>query len=359
MGSDYPTLRLARLPRLTVMRPDGKEVQHSLAVREVTVGRHPANRICIPDRHVSKFHAKLVLTNDTITLLDLGSLNRTRVNGVEISQASLSYGDQIQFAGVEVRLLPPQLQIARSQTPFPPVSSLSPPARPRTPDGSRPSADLASKASSGAPPPSRTASPPEGRRPIYRLYVVGGALVLVSLLVALALRSALIPSSPADPAETPSAQDPSAAMARVVVPTASQVLEEAAAPVPAPPTEEGRGPTGPNARPLAPQAALESYFDEALSLIAAGRLKEARSYFQKALALDPNNSRVQSRLALLEEQIETEIESRFQNAREAFRFLRYDEAISDWEVVVQLAEPSDPRKVESEKGMAQARAKRR
>jgi tetratricopeptide (TPR) repeat protein len=208
----------------------------------------------------------------------------------------------------------------------------------------------------------RTASPPEGRRPIYRLYVVGGALVLLSLLIALALRSALIPSSPAgtaDLAETASATDPSAAMARVVVPTTAQVLEEAAVPVPPASSEEGGGLTGPNARPVAPQAVLESYFDEALSLIAAGRLKEARSDFQRALGIDPNNSRVQSRLALLEEQIETEIESRFQNAREAFRFLRYDEAIADWEVVVQLAEPSDPRKVESEKGIAQARAKRR
>jgi tetratricopeptide (TPR) repeat protein len=124
-------------------------------------------------------------------------------------------------------------------------------------------------------------------------------------------------------------------------------------------TDEPIDPALPKESATTSEHSVDAYFDEALSLIAAGKLKEARTYFTKAMALEPNNTRVQGRLALLEERIEKEIESRFIRARQAFTFLRYDEAIADWEVVMELADPSDPRYVESQRGIGQANAKRR
>lgn len=89
---------------LIVTSPEGEEVEHLLRGREITVGRDPSNRICIPHHFVSQFHAKIVQSGDTITVVDLGSANKTRVNGRPIVHKSLKEGDEIQFAGVSCRL---------------------------------------------------------------------------------------------------------------------------------------------------------------------------------------------------------------------------------------------------------------
>jgi pSer/pThr/pTyr-binding forkhead associated (FHA) protein len=89
---------------LVVQLPDGKEVEHALVEREITVGRDPENVICIPHAFVSSFHAKLVRYGDTITLVDLRSVNKTRVNGRPVLQKELRPGDEIEFAGVKSRL---------------------------------------------------------------------------------------------------------------------------------------------------------------------------------------------------------------------------------------------------------------
>ncbi len=90
---------------LVVQLPDGEEVEHALVERETIIGRDPENGICIPHAFVSSFHAKLVRYGDSITLVDLGSVNKTRVNGRPILQKSLRSGDEIEFAGVKSRLV--------------------------------------------------------------------------------------------------------------------------------------------------------------------------------------------------------------------------------------------------------------
>jgi len=98
---------LSDLPRLVVHLADGTQVEHRVRGRETTIGRDPSNRICIPDHLVSKFHAKLIVSGNQFTLVDLGSVNRTRVNEDPITRATLKYGDEVQFARVKCRLLPP------------------------------------------------------------------------------------------------------------------------------------------------------------------------------------------------------------------------------------------------------------
>jgi pSer/pThr/pTyr-binding forkhead associated (FHA) protein len=85
--------------------PDGEEANHALVEREITIGRDPENGICIPHAFVSSFHAKLVRYGDTITLVDLRSVNKTRVNGRPVLQKELRPGDEIEFAGVKSRLV--------------------------------------------------------------------------------------------------------------------------------------------------------------------------------------------------------------------------------------------------------------
>ncbi|MGH9322905.1 MAG: FHA domain-containing protein [Vicinamibacteria bacterium] len=83
----------------------GKGVRHLIQGREATIGREPTNEICISDPLVSKVHAKIIVANHSVTVFDLGSVNKTRVNGQVVTQAAVGYGDELQFARVKCRLV--------------------------------------------------------------------------------------------------------------------------------------------------------------------------------------------------------------------------------------------------------------
>lgn len=95
----------ARYPCLIVSTADGRGVQYAIQSREATVGRDPSNDICIPDPLVSKFHAKLLVTNQSVTVVDLASVNKTRVNGQVVTHATVRYGDEIRFARIRCTLV--------------------------------------------------------------------------------------------------------------------------------------------------------------------------------------------------------------------------------------------------------------
>ena len=88
-------------------------------------------------------------------------------------------------------------------------------------------------------------------------------------------------------------------------------------------------------------------------------MREARESFERALELDADHSRARTRLSLLEEEIEKKLERHFDNARQAFQFLRYEEAIAEWEMFLLLADENDTRYGEAGQGIQQAQAKLR
>jgi pSer/pThr/pTyr-binding forkhead associated (FHA) protein len=90
---------------LAVTLPDGAEEEHLIEGREVTVGRDPANHIQLSHHFVSQFHAKFVRTGSSLSIVDLGSANKTRVNGREIAQKGLKEGDEIEFASIKCILV--------------------------------------------------------------------------------------------------------------------------------------------------------------------------------------------------------------------------------------------------------------
>jgi DNA-binding winged helix-turn-helix (wHTH) protein len=70
--------------------------------RELTIGRDPMCSLVIPDRQVSRLHARLTLTPKGIQLEDLGSKNGTFSNGEQvIDPVILTDGDEIQVAMVQ------------------------------------------------------------------------------------------------------------------------------------------------------------------------------------------------------------------------------------------------------------------
>jgi hypothetical protein len=70
--------------------------------RELTIGREPTCSLVIPDRQVSRYHARLSITLEGILIEDLGSKNGTFVNGaLIIDPVILKDGDEIQVAMVQ------------------------------------------------------------------------------------------------------------------------------------------------------------------------------------------------------------------------------------------------------------------
>ena len=98
------TKRPVATPCLVVSLDGSEVVHHPIRGREATVGRAPENDICIPNYLISKFHAKLLISNQSVTVVDLDSVNKTRVNGQVVTQAAVRYGDELQFARVTCRL---------------------------------------------------------------------------------------------------------------------------------------------------------------------------------------------------------------------------------------------------------------
>jgi pSer/pThr/pTyr-binding forkhead associated (FHA) protein len=157
---------------LLLIQTEGGEERHPLRERETTIGRDPSNHICITDHFVSSFHAKIIRSGETLSLVDLASANKTCVNGRSIVQKAVKCGDEIRFAGVTCRLVDP------SGITHPKLESDSPAPQPDS--NSHPVAESTNSASDSG---STKWNPP-----VSKLLLSGGVLVLFVLVAALATR---------------------------------------------------------------------------------------------------------------------------------------------------------------------------
>jgi hypothetical protein len=67
--------------------------------RPLSIGRSDECDVALPDRQVSRYHARITWQGDGYVVEDLGSKNGTHVNGQEVSEpTSLQDGDEIQIA---------------------------------------------------------------------------------------------------------------------------------------------------------------------------------------------------------------------------------------------------------------------
>jgi pSer/pThr/pTyr-binding forkhead associated (FHA) protein len=143
---------------LVVTLPDGGQEEHLIEGREVTVGRDPSNHIHLSHHFVSQFHAKFVRAGSSLSIVDLGSANKTRVNGREIAQKGLNEGDEIEFASIKCLLVLEGNPI--------------------------PAAPVVPKIAQEAERPDSLPSEP----PISKVYLSIGVVLLFSVVVALALQ---------------------------------------------------------------------------------------------------------------------------------------------------------------------------
>ena len=100
------------------MKPEAKDAErYSLVVENgltegrvfpldnsLTIGRAPENDIQLIDTSVSRRHALIQLQDGKPVLQDLGSSNRTFVNGQKVNSLTLSNGDKLRLGRISLRL---------------------------------------------------------------------------------------------------------------------------------------------------------------------------------------------------------------------------------------------------------------
>lgn len=89
--------------KLILLNPHGPEQEFELAKPSVSIGRATTNDITLDDVRVSRSHARLDCGAQGVTLVDVGSSNGTRVNGIRIERTTLIPGDTISLGSQQLR----------------------------------------------------------------------------------------------------------------------------------------------------------------------------------------------------------------------------------------------------------------
>jgi len=69
----------------------------------ISIGRHPESNMVLADPNVSRNHAEIRPQGEQYAVIDLGSTNGTRVNGVRVDKHVLQDGDEVAFGNTRMR----------------------------------------------------------------------------------------------------------------------------------------------------------------------------------------------------------------------------------------------------------------
>ena len=99
-GAPTPSPTLTGTPRLIATDGSAFDLQEG----ETTVGREFGNGLVVPSDTVSRRHASLNKSGDSVSVTDHGSTNGSWVNGMKVvGTATLNPGDQLRFGSIEYR----------------------------------------------------------------------------------------------------------------------------------------------------------------------------------------------------------------------------------------------------------------
>lgn len=312
------------MPTLTWERRDGQRMVFHLQAIETTIGRELGNPVRIESGYVSNRHAVIRLGQQGYTVADLNSSNGTTVNGQRVTSAVLKDGDRIEL-GAEVLVF--------------------------------------SNPVAGAAPASRGSS---GRKPLVLAVAGGGTIILLVLVLLVAFGGS--PRTPSGPAldtdtvnpgavDSPPAADPGFRTPSFdATPPAGAPPASTSAPagggLATAPTVAGVGTIAGEALPSQDPAAL---YEMALSHVRGKRLVEARRLLEAALRLNPNDPSIQQRLREVDATIQATVDQHLSAGQRFFVYLRYQDAILEWEQVLSLTVPSDSRYQQAAAGIQRAR----
>jgi ABC transport system ATP-binding/permease protein len=91
--------------KLIIEDDEGRKTVVPFVRDEITIGRQEGNTVLLPERNVSRRHARLRRYNGTILVQDLGSYNGVRVNGERVTgETAIRDGDLIQIGDYDLAL---------------------------------------------------------------------------------------------------------------------------------------------------------------------------------------------------------------------------------------------------------------
>ena len=85
----------------SLVLPNGD--RFSLTESVISIGRHPECNLVLADPNVSRNHAEIRPQGDRFVVVDLGSTNGTRINGVRVDTQLLQDGDEVSFGNTRIR----------------------------------------------------------------------------------------------------------------------------------------------------------------------------------------------------------------------------------------------------------------
>jgi hypothetical protein len=85
----------------SIVLPTGD--RFTLTETVITIGRHPESNLVLADPNVSRNHAEIRPQGDRYVVVDLGSTNGSRVNGVRVDTQVLEDGDELTFGNTRMR----------------------------------------------------------------------------------------------------------------------------------------------------------------------------------------------------------------------------------------------------------------
>ncbi|MDA8295292.1 MAG: DUF3662 and FHA domain-containing protein [Actinomycetota bacterium] len=88
-------------PKDWLVLPDGE--RYPVLSEPVTIGRLPDCEIQLADPNASRRHAQLRRQGETVLIIDLGSTNGTKVNGIPVRQQRLVSGDVVTIGMTALR----------------------------------------------------------------------------------------------------------------------------------------------------------------------------------------------------------------------------------------------------------------
>ena len=89
--------------KLVLIQQNGPELEYELSKSSVVLGRAMTDDVILSDGRVSRTHARLECGPSGCTIIDLGSSNGTRVNGLRVERALLKDGDAISLGNTQFR----------------------------------------------------------------------------------------------------------------------------------------------------------------------------------------------------------------------------------------------------------------
>ncbi|MBN1798562.1 MAG: FHA domain-containing protein [Spirochaetales bacterium] len=88
---------------LEVVKGEDEGQVFAITNKTMTIGRAPVCDIKLTDKYASNKHCQIVFRGGHFTVIDLGSLNKTKVNGNMYVQKNLINGDIVRVGKTELK----------------------------------------------------------------------------------------------------------------------------------------------------------------------------------------------------------------------------------------------------------------